>query len=692
MVERVGSPFHQGVPTLVDHRPGSVPGSRIAPPLRAIGVLAAVCPSFALGAGRPQEQDLSALSLEQLLSVEVVTTASKVEQTTLEAPGFVTVVTRHDIDTYGWRTLADVLRGVPGFWVFEDRNYSRLGVRGFGPLGDYNSRVLLLIDGHRTNNNVYDTAAIGLEFPLDIQLVERIEIVRGPGSALYGSNAFFGVINVVTRRGDTLDGPELETQAGTYSDFRGRVTWGRGQGAGGDWLASATVFDVGGPDLFFPEYSGDPNGPVSYDNDGERGVSAFVRWSRGDWRVESAWVSREKEIPTGSFGTVFGHPGNQTTDEQGYVDVLWERAVSDELELSARAFWDRYVYRGEYIYDDSPFGGPPDLVNDDRADGEWIGTEVRASWTGFERQRWTVGSELRSNLRIDQYNADEVYGVYLDDQRDDLVWGVYVQDELRLADGLHLSLGVRHDDYEDFGGTTNPRAALVWQPSERTAWKLIAGRAFRAPNAYERSYGDGYSAKGNDALEPEQITTYEAVVEHQLGRHLRGTLAVYHNDIDDLIVQVTDPGDGLLQFVNAASASGPGAELQLERRWDGGARVLLGYAWQDIEQAGGGDLVNSPEQTASLRCEVPLWSERVRAGLELLAVDERRTLAGDEADAYLVTNLTLASGRLAGGFEAALSIYNLFDVDYADPGQPETLQDQLPRNGRTLLVRLRWSR
>ncbi|HVS18272.1 MAG TPA: TonB-dependent receptor [Planctomycetota bacterium] len=655
-------------------------------------MVATLCTQVAAGAQDAQDHDLIELSLEELLQVEVVTTASKVQQTTFEAPGFVTVVTREDIDTYGWRTLADVLRGVPGFWVFEDRNYSRLGVRGFGPLGDYNSRVLLLIDGHRTNNNVYDTAAIGLEFPLDIALVERIEIVRGPGSALYGSNAFFGVINVVTRRGDELRGPELEAQAGTYADMRGRATWGGAHGEDGEWLASATVFGMDGPDLFYPEFVGDPNGPVTYDNDGERGLSAFVRWSKGDWRVESAWVSREKEIPTGSFGTVYGHPGNFTVDEQGYVDLLWERALSDELELSARAFYDRYLYRGEYIYDDTPFGGPPDLVNDDRGDGEWVGSELRATWSGWARQRWTVGTEVRSNLTIDQYNADDVYGQYLDDRRDGVVLGVYAQDEIRLAPRLGLSLGVRHDHYEDFGGTTNPRAALVWQPSERTAWKLIAGRAFRAPNAYEMFYDDGYTAKANSALEPEEVTTFEAVLEHQFGRHLRGSLAIYHYDIDGLIVQTIDPGDGLLQFVNAASASGPGAEVQLERRWEQGARVLVGYAWQDVEDETGAELVNSPEHTASLRCEFPLWSNRSLVGLELLALDERGTLAGDTAGGYVVTNLTLSTGRLTAGFEASLSVFNLLDEDYADPGQPETTQDLIARNGRTLVARLRWSR
>jgi outer membrane receptor protein involved in Fe transport len=656
----------------------------------ALAACALVARPASASAQEPQGE-LSELSLEELLQVEVVSAASKVEQTTFEAPGYVTVVTAHEIETHGWRTLADVLRTVPGFWVFEDRNYSHIGVRGFGPLGDYNSRVLLLIDGHRVNNNVYDTAAIGLEFPLDLALVERIEIVRGPGSALYGSNAFFGVIDVITRSGASLDGPELEAEAGTYEDYRGRASWGESVGEDGDWLVSGTAFGAQGPDLNFPEYAGDPGGGYTQGNDGERGFSAFARWSQGDWRLQTSFVSREKDIPTGSYGTVFGHPGNNTLDEQAFVDLAWQKTLDEELELTARAFYDRYVYRGEYIYDDTANGGPPDLLNDDRGDGEWVGSELRATWKGWRRQRWTVGGEVRGDLRIDQYNAD-ANGVYLDDQREGVVWGVYAQDEIELHERLHLSLGVRHDRTDDFGASTNPRAALVWQPEERTALKLIAGRAFRAPNAYEAYYADGFSAKSNPDLGPEEIATYEAVVEHQLGRSTRAALSLYHHEIENLIVQTIDPGDGLLVFVNAASASGPGLELELERRWDGGQRARLAYAWQGIEDDSGSELVNSPEHVASALLETPLFARRVRAGLELLALGERLSLAGAEVDPYLVTNLTLTTGELAAGFAASLSIYNLFDQEYADPGPPEVAQDQLARNGRTLVAGLRWSR
>jgi iron complex outermembrane receptor protein len=145
---------------------------------------------------------------EEILFLEIpsVFTASKYEQKVTAAPSAVSIVTASEIRKYGYRNLADILRSVRGFSTTYDHQSEYLGVRGFGRPGDFNTRILLLIDGHRTNDNIFDAASIGNDFPLDIDLVDRIEVVRGPGSSLYGSNAFFAVIAVSTRRGRDVQG------------------------------------------------------------------------------------------------------------------------------------------------------------------------------------------------------------------------------------------------------------------------------------------------------------------------------------------------------------------------------------------------------------------------------------------------------------------------------------------------------
>src|SRR5215470_723596 len=161
----------------------------------------------------------------ELIKMEIpfVEAASRYKQLITEAPSSVTVVTSDEVKKYGHRTLADILQSVPGLYVTYDRNYSFLGVRGFN-LGDNNNRVLLLVDGHRLNNSLSDSAYLGTEFILDVDLIDRVEIIRGPGSSLYGNNAFFGVINVITRKGRDMSGNGVEAsgEAGSFDTFKGR--------------------------------------------------------------------------------------------------------------------------------------------------------------------------------------------------------------------------------------------------------------------------------------------------------------------------------------------------------------------------------------------------------------------------------------------------------------------------------------
>src|SRR5688572_15563401 len=223
--------------------------------LAVIGVLS----WFALlpGSVAAQQPDLAGLDLEQLMRVEVdtVSGASRYLQKISEAPASITIVTAADIRTYGHRTLIDVLASVQGFHVTDDRNYSYFATRGLVVPGDYNSRMLVLVDGHRINDNVFDSVLAGTEFPVDIDLIDRLEVIRGPGSAMYGANAFSAVINVVTRRGRKVNGLEVGVESGTLDTYRGRVTFGKRYANGSEMLLSASGYGSGGEaSIYFPEF------------------------------------------------------------------------------------------------------------------------------------------------------------------------------------------------------------------------------------------------------------------------------------------------------------------------------------------------------------------------------------------------------------------------------------------------------
>jgi outer membrane cobalamin receptor len=240
--------------------------SRLAPRRRrkefqSVLRLLAIFALTATAAAQQGTKDLSEASLEELSNIQVYS-ASKHMQSASDAPSSVTVITADEIQKYGYRTLADILESVRGFYITSDRDYSFVGVRGFGRLGDSNNRILVLVDGHRINDNVFGEPYLGSEFLVDVDLIERVEIIRGPSSSLYGADAFFAVINVITLKPPRLKGVELSFAPASFGTFQGRASYG-GQCKGIDTTLSATFYNSQGPTLFFPQFD---NSATNYGN------------------------------------------------------------------------------------------------------------------------------------------------------------------------------------------------------------------------------------------------------------------------------------------------------------------------------------------------------------------------------------------------------------------------------------------
>jgi iron complex outermembrane receptor protein len=194
------------------------------------------------------------MSLEELSHVKVFSASRHLEDSR-QAPSSVSTITGEDIRRYGWRTLGDALRSLRGFYTSYDRDYTYLGVRGFLRPGDYNSRILLLLNGHRLNDNVFDSAFVGTELLLDLDLVDHIEIVRGPSSSLFGTNAVFGVINVITRQSPSGKTVELSGDTASYLERTGRVTASFRLSKLSGLLSGSLYRSAGQARLYFPEFA-----------------------------------------------------------------------------------------------------------------------------------------------------------------------------------------------------------------------------------------------------------------------------------------------------------------------------------------------------------------------------------------------------------------------------------------------------
>ncbi|HYK89747.1 MAG TPA: TonB-dependent receptor [Acidobacteriota bacterium] len=648
---------------------------------------AAVVPA----AAQEETRDLTQIPIEELANLEVYS-ASKFLQKASDAPSSISIITADEIQRHGYRTFADVLRNVTGLYVTYDRNYSYIGARGFGRPGDYNSRILILIDGHRLNDNVDDGTDIGTDFPLDVDIIDRVEVVRGPGSSLYGTSAFFAVVNVITKRGRVFEGGEFAAAAASRGSYRGRLSVGERLRSGLEMLLSGSYYDSKGyRRLYYPEFDApETNNGIAQNADTDRAGSFFANVSYREVNFQAVFNSREKAIPTASFGTYFNDRRTRTKDERGYFDVKFEHAFKNGWDLLSRAYFDRYDYNGTYIYDNSETLEPQLVSNEDWQQGMWWGGEVQMSRPLGTRHHLTIGTEFRRNFRQDQgnYDASPDYFLYSNDHRHSSNSALFIQDEYSLSKHLILNGGIRYDRYSTFGGTTNPRLGLIYSPWEKTTVKALYGHAFRAPAAYELYYY-GAGNKPNPYLRPETIHTTELVVERFLGPKFRIAGSAYYYRLDHLISQQTDPVDTWLIYSNTDEIRARGLEFEVEARGLYGIDGRLGYALQRAtNQATSLRLSNSPEHLAHLNLAIPLFRGSTWAGTTLSYMSSRKTVTGGHTGGFFLADMTLLNRKLFRHAELSAGVYNLFDKRYADPGSEEHLQETILQDGRSFRVTL----
>lgn len=641
---------------------------------------------------RGDRNDLAELSLEELMEIPVYA-ASRYAQDVSEAPASVNIITARDIEAYGYRTLAEALASVPGFYMSYDRSYDYAGMRGFSRPGDFNTRILLLIDGVRTNEVIYDSSGLGTDFNIDVDLIDRIEIVRGPGSVLYGTNAFFGIINVITKTGRDYAGGRLSVSDASFDTRKGSLTYGGPLSERGEFLVSGSYSDSKGSNLYFPEFdSPETNHGIVIGRDGEHFGTAYGKLRYGGWGLGLTFMDRDKSRPTATYGTIFGNDRDRDLDRRFTADLSYRRQLGSGSEAAAHLTFQDYSYEGDYLFAGGEYGDSSlSTLDIDHVRGKWWGGEVKLHDEIFAHNRVTVGSEYRDNFEIEMRNYDEGMSTsYLDSRESTRIVGIYAQDEIRLTKGLILNAGARYDHMEPLDeGNVSPRAGLILKPFAGTTFKLIYGEAFRSPDAFELYYSDeNITSKSNPSLDPERIRTYEAVVEQRLSDQLHGMIAAYRYEIRDLISQRIDPHDGLLQYWNVDAVEANGFGVTFIGKAPGIIEGRLHYSYVDARNsASDARLSNSPQHMAKLNLMTPLVHQRFRVAFETQYVGARLTLSGRTAEPYTVANLNVTAKSLLGRLDVSAGVRNLFNEHYAYPVGEEFTQDVIEADGRTFRIK-----
>ena len=647
--------------------------------------LATVLTAILCACGTVADAHVDEDPFQMVAEEQIVTGASKRPQRISETPSLVSVITAAEIRDMGYRTLGEALQWARGFYVSYDRNYTYLGEGGLLRPGDYNNKILLTIDGHTMNGAVYGDATFGPELGLDMETVERIEIVRGPGSTLYGSYAVLAMVNVVTRRPQNEDAAELGGRVGGQGDVRGFggvATAKPGKVAAqvhGSWTRTS------GNDLYFPAFdSPSTNFGRALGADGERAtnLSGAVEWS--GFRLAARWNDRMKRIPTAAFGTRFDDRDNRTFDGHNMVELSTSRMFRSGAGLDARLYWDAVRYKGDYLY------GPDSarVLNFDRGDADQIGVENRVHWSLYPRHLLTLGVEGAISVlsALQNYDVNPSY-VYVDkvDRGKDRRIGLYAQTESRFGTAVRVTAGARWDDHGGGVSAVSPRADVVWQAGRATTVKLLFGTAFRVPSKFELDYTTGTYLINPD-LRPERVVTTEAGIEHRFGT-VRAQAVVFHSRVRDLI-DLVQLDSVQLQYQNASSARLFGGGLEFEVANAAGRRGRLSLSLQRGERINPeAELTNSPRLIAQCLVIEPAFANRATFGIGMRYRSPVWTLAGERT-----TSAVVADGRIGWrprhGIELGLEGRNLFDVRWTVPASSEHVMDQIQQDGRQATLTL----
>ena len=624
--------------------------------------------------------------------IPVVTGASKYAQRVSDAPSSVTLITAEEIARFGWRDLAEILDAVRGLHVTNDRDYKYIGVRGFSPPGSYGERVLFLLDGFRLNETVFDSSTPDGVLPIDVADIDRIEIIRGPGSALYGTNAMLAVVNIITRRGRDLQTSELEIGGGSYNSVHGRATWGHRFASDWEVLTSVTARWTEGQDHYIPWFDRPlRNDGLAEGLDSERDVDALVKVAFRDLQLEFFGGDRKKEVPTAPWSTYFNGRPQYTRDAKAGLGATWEHRTETGTAYHLDSSVNVYDFAGEYPYN---FGSPEDVrlvSNQDQATSVFWSLGGHVSQDLFDGNRLIAGTEVRHALIRSQFNGDlnQRGTVYLDRNDPGITAGAFVQDEWRLADPLMVQAGLRADYYPEFGLTVNPRAAAVGTIKD-TALKLLYGTAYRAPNAYELFYEDARYQKSPEALGPERSNTAEVVVEQRFAERWSATAAGYRTLMADIIASKRDPGDGRQIFANVDRVRIQGVEVGAEghETW---LETRLSYARQDVRDAATDtELRNAPQHLGKILASPAVWPERVFVGAEVLMVDDRRGV-GATIRGYTLVNAHINVRNLAEGLQLGFTVRNVLDSEINHVGGFEHRQPRILQDGRNFRGSLQYS-
>ncbi len=689
------------------------------------------CWAVNVNADADMEEDLFALSPAELAAIPV-TIASGTAKKLIHSAAVTSMITAEEIDSMGATDLHEVLQTVPGMVasiqpVTGDYIYSLRGINN-----STGSRVLFMMNGTRINVPYKGSIMAGMEIP--VEAIQRIEVIRGPGSALYGADAFAGVVNIITKKAKDIGGALIGVRGG---DDDTQSIWGQQGGRILGWDVAAS--------LQYAHNNADDDRIIEADLqtqlDRNFATSASLAPGVMQTQVErwNAHLSAERKYVDFNFwayanadlGTRAGVGG--ALDNRGSFDA--ENYLSD-LRFSSEDLFQDWELKAKLSYLDTEVNGlffnlppgalapldaqknltlvPADIVQIKPFPNGMqtqIGLKNRVAsaqftttYSGWKQHLWQFSAGYRYEGIVARESRNYGPGVtspggamvaltgtdnaFLGDHHRD-IWSFVLQDEWRIASDWQLTAGIRYDEYSDFGSTFNPRAALIWDVSPELTTKLLYGQAFRAPSFLEQFQKNSQLFIGNPALKPEEIETLELVFDFRPVDALRAAVNVYYYEIRDSISSIEN--GSVTNVLNQPGVDAYGGEFEWDWRFLPKWRFKGNYAWQQSRDLATKTRVNwQPEHKLYSALSwrfIPNW--RIQTQLNWVGHRFMRD-QGNRPDLtdYASVDLTINGKKLFGFIDLTGSVRNLLDSKGRDPAI-QAYQNYLPVARRNFYLEMK---
>jgi iron complex outermembrane receptor protein len=637
-------------------------------------------------AQQPSLEDLLNTRLTKVPRDVEVSTASRVALTAAQSPSTTYVVSSQDIKLYGLRSLGDILATMPGLYLTNDGYFSYIGIRGLGRSGDYNSRLLFLIDGIRANENISDAGFLGSDALIDVESIERVEFATGPGSALYGNNAFFGVVNVITKGADRLRGVTALVSLSSQQQQQGRFSWAHRSDA--DWEAwfSGSISDWQHIPLPYPI----ANALLPYrsqlqnlEQENYHRLQAGLKIA--GWQLQGALHQRQRQSPQplGSLANLLLTQKSAVSDNHLLRASYQHEFSSDwELQSTLSSSANDYIAKQPFIGLQRSYTLRAEQYTTDvlqqQIVGHWQHLDLRLANRSFDNHLLLSGIEYQKDSRQRIENGllgqTALQQFYSNNERK----GIYLQDLWQLNAAHSLILGARYDKSRIAAEEVHPRLGWIWQQNDNSTLKLMYGSAFRAANLHEFSSN---APQGIPTPTPEQIRTTELSYEQFVTPQLNYRMTLFRSDIQHIIqVEFTDG-----YFVNGAPILSRGLELAVEQRFDQGQQLKANWSWQQSKSSAGQRPENSPTHLFNLQYNQPLTA-KLQFALQLQAMSHRQMPELVLPGYVLVHSHLLWQSSVQT--ELALAFYNLTGTEYYD--QPFVYAPPVRQLGRSLRLSLQW--